>query len=464
MVTKQENKRVFFNEYQRIKFQIGNIERDVNLFTSRSNVNELKEIVNGKQNYGGGDQVSPHIKYKKATSSKIAILRQRVKIFKQHLVKNKADDDFVEKIREHMKDVESRLTSFKKQHQDSMVKLIEEEEKSSEELKIMERKIHQLLNNSYVTKKSSASHRVDNNVSSNLPEDVVKFQKYVSEHGKLGGWDDFDHNTFLQFRNKYKDKDKFIQATIDSLAGRNYEQVVEHEKWYQLYQELYGLYKSSILKWRKNKQNEISTPRPTSKEDEKIRKEISEEEKLNIAKEKEIKKEKIQNWKKSKLEHAERIMKEKKMEEEKLKSQKIKEQQKMIEVRELNRRRQIERREEEVKTREFLRKKREEEARARGEEAREKIKLFQYRDRSNLDRKLEENRIKKKEEILRREKIKSVTTKINSQVEHDASRLHQPTDAWLLRQQTDDVTRSDNQSNFVRHISHKATPAWRKGV
>ena len=58
----------------------------------------------------------------------------------------------------------------------SMVKLMEEEEKSSEELKIMERKIHQLLNNSYVTKKSSASHRVDNNVSSNLPEDVVKFQ------------------------------------------------------------------------------------------------------------------------------------------------------------------------------------------------------------------------------------------------------------------------------------------------
>ena len=37
-------------------------------------------------------------------------------------------------------------------------------------------------------------------------------------------------------------------------------------------------------------------------------------------------------------------------------------------MRELNRRRQIERREEDVKTREFLRKKREEEARASGEE------------------------------------------------------------------------------------------------
>ena len=54
--------------------------------------------------------------------------------------------------------------------------------------------------------------------------------------------------------NVLKDKDKFIQATADSLAGRSYGQVAEHEKWYQLYQELYGLYKSSILKWRKNKQ------------------------------------------------------------------------------------------------------------------------------------------------------------------------------------------------------------------
>ena len=59
-----------------------------------------------------------------------------------------------------------------------MVKLIEQEEKSSEELKIMERKIHQLLNSSSgdVIKKSSANHRVDNNVNSNLPDDVVKFQ------------------------------------------------------------------------------------------------------------------------------------------------------------------------------------------------------------------------------------------------------------------------------------------------
>ena len=44
-------------------------------------------------------------------------------------------------------------------------------------------------------------------------------------------------------------------------------------------------------------QNEISTPRPSSKEDEKTRKEISEEERLKIEKEKEIKKEKIQKWK-----------------------------------------------------------------------------------------------------------------------------------------------------------------------
>ena len=41
---------------------------------------------------------------------------------------------------------------------------------------------------------------------------------------------------------------------------------------------------------------------------------------------------------------------------------------------------------------------------------------IRFQDRSNLDRKLEENRIKIKEEISRREKIKSVTTKINSQV------------------------------------------------
>ena len=30
------------------------------------------------------------------------------------------------------------------------------------------------------------------------------FQKYVSQHGLQGGWDDYDHGSFLKIRNRFK--------------------------------------------------------------------------------------------------------------------------------------------------------------------------------------------------------------------------------------------------------------------
>jgi hypothetical protein len=73
--------------------------------------------------------------------------------------------------------------------------------------------------------------------------------------GITGGWEDIDHNLFLQIRNTNKNKDKsvFINELDSLIATKSREQVEQHENWYQQFIELNNQKKEAIKEWRLNK-------------------------------------------------------------------------------------------------------------------------------------------------------------------------------------------------------------------
>lgn len=71
-------------------------------------------------------------------------------------------------------------------------------------------------------------------LSSQLPEEVVAFEKFLQQTGgRLGGWDEFDHQSFLKVWTKYKGMLAYLEEALAYLPSRTREDIQQHEAWYQ---------------------------------------------------------------------------------------------------------------------------------------------------------------------------------------------------------------------------------------
>lgn len=465
MDRKPHERREFVSEWQRLKFQVANAEREIfNLTSKQKNGKSIK--TNEDDEYR--QMIREQQQYRRNVSQRMSRLRHRVKIFDDHFKKNKDQPDYVEKLRDHMTDVESCMNDFKNEERKKLESLLIEEQTVSDEMKIISSRLHNLLNTTTTTKNKrdrQVNKNLINNDTSNLPPEVEDFQKYVNEYGRSGGWDDFDHSTFLRLRDKCRgDQEKLIRMGQESLVGRSEADMRQHVKWYDEYMRLYNDKKAAIMTWRKSKEVERRREMEREREAGERVGEVDEEQKERERLEREKNKIEIEKWKQLKRDHASRIAEEKRAQEEKIKLAKEKQQQDLMNMRMEARSRLNMKKVQREEMKKLRQEQHDRERAAKSEEALRQIEMFRERDRQALEDRLEEKRRKEKEEELKKEiAMKKLKKNAELHVRYDRTRVYQPTDAWLLRHQTQDSDVS-NKNNHVAQISRRAVPSWRKGL
>lgn len=114
--------------------------------------------------------------------------------------------------------------------------LLKEEKTTLIELTAMEKKIEaSFINPPERSFKAPSGKALSGGIlSSQLPEEVVAFEKFLQQTGgRLGGWDDYDHQSFLKVWTKHKCKPGYLEEALAYLPSRTREDIQLHEAWYQ---------------------------------------------------------------------------------------------------------------------------------------------------------------------------------------------------------------------------------------
>lgn len=67
-----------------------------------------------------------------------------------------------------------------------------------------------------------------------FPVDVLALETFLQQTGgKLGGWDQYDHQSFLKVWTKHRGKPSYRSEVKLYLPGKTEEDIRLHEDWYQ---------------------------------------------------------------------------------------------------------------------------------------------------------------------------------------------------------------------------------------
>ncbi|NWW51291.1 CC112 protein, partial [Pedionomus torquatus] len=186
-------------------------------------------------------------------------IQSNVKRLQRQLKDVKPTPEFVDKLKEMMEEIENAINAFKEEQRKMYEQLLKEEKTAINELSVFERKVELWALGSSTTEKvlklPSARISVDRTLENCLPEEVVEFERFLQQTGgRQGGWDDYDHQTFLKIRTKHKGRLSYMDEALEYLCGRTKEDIEQHEKWYQEFLILHEKKKESIKKWKEKQQ------------------------------------------------------------------------------------------------------------------------------------------------------------------------------------------------------------------
>ncbi|KFV90000.1 Coiled-coil domain-containing protein 112, partial [Eurypyga helias] len=276
MKAEQAEKLEFVRTAEKLKTQLANIEKDKNgpLYNRRSHfrveysiLEELEESMTEKK------------KVKAKILQQLSKIRNNVKRLQQQLKDVKPTPEFVDKLKEMMEEVENAVNAFKEEQRQIYEQLLKEEKTAINELRVFERKVERWALDSQTTEKvlklPSSRGSVDKTLENHLPEGVTEFERFLQRTGgRQGGWDDYDHQSFLKVWTKHKGRVSYVDEALEYLCGRTKEEIEQHGKWYQEFLILHERKKESIKKWKEKQQQEKER---TLKEKEKSEKMLKEE-------------------------------------------------------------------------------------------------------------------------------------------------------------------------------------------
>lgn len=90
----------------------------------------------------------------------------------------------------------------------------------------------------------------------NLPVELAEYEKFITSFGHTGGWEEFDHQVFLKYRNKFQKSPSFLKKISKHITGKSYKDIEKHEQWYNKYIEMKQKKKLIILNWKTEKEKE----------------------------------------------------------------------------------------------------------------------------------------------------------------------------------------------------------------
>ncbi|XP_053330258.1 coiled-coil domain-containing protein 112 [Spea bombifrons] len=459
----QAKKAEFFREAEKLKNQIAHLEKDKNghLYNKKSDFRTEYSTLEEYEQKLANNRKAEKIK----TEQQLSKIHNNVKRLQRQLKDVKPTPEFVEKLREMMEEVDSAIIAFKEEQRVIYEELMKEEKSTSIELTALEKKIEASLSTApeKVFRAPPGKVLADTIISHQLPEEVMAFEKFLQQTGgRLGGWDDFDHQSFLKVWTKHKGKPAYLEEAMAYLPSRTREDVQQHEKWYQEFLFLEEKKKEAIQKWKAKKQlekHEISKLQEKM-EDESDRQQKEAAQKQKLEEERRKRQQELEAWKKKKeIEVAAKLEMRLKEEKEQQKKQR-KERQRQLEVKLLVEEHTRLKKEQE----EFLRLEKEMKEEAEIEERKKmalyEIYRFQERDQQKLEEKAREKRAKEEAEAEKEKRLALLKEKVEVHVERDPSRLCKLTKGWEERCREIGPTGSAP----LLHIPHRAVPTWRQGL
>lgn len=395
-----------------------------------------------------------------------------VQKFRLELENVQPSAQFVEKLKAMMEDTEGQISVFKEQQRSIFEQILKEERAINIEMSALERHVESwsqpenATDNIAKPQKSHVPLSSARDVTQDLPPEVAALEKFLQQTGgNRGGWDEYDHGTFLKYRNRFKGKLGFVKELSSFLSTRSEQEIRDHEVWYQEYVLLNDVKKEAIQKWREKKdiekdgivakagQSDLET-KAKSEEEEARRKAL-------FQKEKEQQRVLVDRWKiEKKLLKAEEEEKQLRLELETHKKEELDRQRKMELKRKVDEYRMArEKEEEEMRFEEIVQSQAEQEL--RNQHAQILIAKYRERDLEAVKQKKEfEERERKRIEQEKTERIERLKSLVVVNVERDPNRLLQPTELWKERKKCS----GPSGSGRLLHMPRRAVPTWRQGM
>ncbi|XP_033115296.1 coiled-coil domain-containing protein 112-like isoform X2 [Anneissia japonica] len=397
-------------------------------------------------------------------------MRGVVDRFQKELQNVKPTPEFVEKLKVMMEDVESHINTFKEHQKTIYEELMRDEKICCQELTALEKRFESwsqvasapVVKTKVSTTTKNRSSSTTSNAAQNLPPDVIAFERFLQQNGgHRGEWDEYDHQTFLKIRGRYKGKSTFIDAAVNELPIRSVSDITQHEGWYQQYITFLDKKKEAIEKWRLHKEVKrddlLSVVEPEESE-ENVKKQQSKMKKLE--EERKERQSRLNAWKVQK--ELEKAMEEEKKHEEEFKREKERERERMRQIQVktkvesyIQQKQVIE--EQRILEGEIEKEKKEAERRLY---AQQEILRFQERDQKNLNKKIIKEKQKKLAAQEKEQRLHRLKETVAVNVDRDPTRLYRMTKGWEERTKEPRPTGNSR----VLHIPHRAVPSWRSGL
>ncbi|GAB1606065.1 coiled-coil domain-containing protein 112-like, partial [Argonauta hians] len=458
-------------ELQKLRVQFAIVQRDfdVHMHGRRvsSNDSSKKDFLAALQEAGkiSTEELST---IKQGLKKSLSKIRYMVCRFRAELKSMSANPQCIEKLKAVMQSIETFIKEFKDQERKSYEGLMNQEKLTSTEIQALERKIESwsktsdIPSNGEIYSKNQhcrASSRLSSrDIMLDLPPEVADFEKYVLQNGgHLGGWDDYDQETFLGYRQKYKKKEKFLEQVMPALPGKTPEDVRKHVAWYECYLQLYEKKKEAIKRWKELKIKEKQSLKEASPSLEDKLKSLALQRKMEDERQQKLVQ--IHEWKRQQAAEKAREEDIKKIEKLAEERKKEKEKKKQLELRKYVQQYR------EAKNRDLLEQKKELERQEKIEkEVRRKfvsmeVLRFREMDRLKTARKLEQEKLKQEKAVKKEKRLESL--KKHVEVTRDPSRLLQHTAGW--KEKLKDTT-TNNSSGPLLHMPHRAIPSWRSDL
>ncbi|XP_036382744.1 coiled-coil domain-containing protein 112 [Megalops cyprinoides] len=398
-------------------------------------------------------------------------LNNGVNRFQRQLMDVKPTPELIEKLRDIMTEVENSISTFKEDQRQSFEELLKEEKTYWQEICAFEKKIGMWSSAAAVSAVPKAPPAplakagLAGAPDGELPPEVTELERFLQRTGgRQGGWDQYDHQSFLKVWTKHGGRPAHRKEALLHLPGKTEEEVIQHEDWYQTLLLLEEKKREAIQRWKTERQQkkEVELRQQEEKEDMARQEEawLVEAQQRREEEERREAEAQLQVWKaQRRLQVAQE--KQRRLQVEVLERKRAKEKRRQqLEVKLVVEARVRERKQQE----QFLLLERElfeqEEIRERARSAARQIRHFQERDLYKLETKLQEKQTKEEEEEEKQKRLAKLKEKVSVEVHRDPTRVWKPTKGWEERTKQIGPT----GGGPVLQMFHRAVPSWRQGL
>ncbi|XP_043102198.1 coiled-coil domain-containing protein 112 isoform X2 [Puntigrus tetrazona] len=181
-------------------------------------------------------------------------LKNGVFRFQEQLMDVRPSPDVVDKLRETMSDIENSISAFKDSQHQSFEELLKDERSVWQEICVVQKKMESWS----VSVRAEAGGRRSEKPRSwtSLPAEVSALQTFLQRTGRDGGWDPFDHRSFLKVWTKHRGKPSYRREARLYLPEKTEEELKKHEDWFLELRRLQDDKREAIRRWRAWKQTE----------------------------------------------------------------------------------------------------------------------------------------------------------------------------------------------------------------